>query len=107
MGSCSMSVTAKQGVATEPIRHPIRLLGIEPETIICINRQPPPSPSPAAPVESKSNDVVTILFIFYLLEKISNEDILAIHKYEIGNITWALPLYYCTHFNRSLIKSSL
>ncbi|XP_019857935.1 PREDICTED: uncharacterized protein LOC109586201 [Amphimedon queenslandica] len=68
MGSCSMSVSAKPGVATEPIRHPIKLLGIEPETTIYINRQPPPSPSPAAPLE----------------KKISNESILAMHKYEIG-----------------------
>ena len=39
---CSMSVFAKPGVATEPLHHPIKLTGIDPETTIYINRLPPP-----------------------------------------------------------------
>uniref|UniRef100_A0A1X7TW02 Death domain-containing protein n=1 Tax=Amphimedon queenslandica TaxID=400682 RepID=A0A1X7TW02_AMPQE len=73
MGSCSMSVYAKPGVATESIRHPIKLLGIEPETTIYINRQPPPSPFPAAPLK----------------EKRSNEIVLRMHMHELGD-----PLNY-------------
>ena len=53
MGICSMSVYAKPGVATEPIRHPITLLGIEPETTIYISR-PPPSPA-------KGNQLIVII----------------------------------------------
>ena len=54
MGICSMSVYAKPGVATEPIRHPITLLGIEPQTTIYISRQPPPSPA-------KGNQLIVII----------------------------------------------
>lgn len=48
-----MSVHAKPG-ATESIRHPIELLGIEPETTIYISRQPPPSPA-------KGNQLIFIM----------------------------------------------
>ncbi|XP_019857465.1 PREDICTED: uncharacterized protein LOC109585783 [Amphimedon queenslandica] len=52
ISSCSMSVHAKPDVATEPIHHPVKLLGIEPETTIYISRQPP---SPAKEKVTRSN----------------------------------------------------
>ena len=40
----SMSVYAKPGIALDPLNHPIKLTGIDPETTIIITRPPPPPP---------------------------------------------------------------
>uniref|UniRef100_A0A1X7T697 Uncharacterized protein n=1 Tax=Amphimedon queenslandica TaxID=400682 RepID=A0A1X7T697_AMPQE len=53
--TCSVSVYAEIGVAKKPLHCPIDLIGIDPDTTICINRSPPPSSSMRDSTSSSSS----------------------------------------------------